>query len=55
MDYLPKPGQARGVQIDRRGDRIGTRYPVILGLVGEARPLCGSLTGWSTGTTMTPS
>lgn len=38
VDYLPRPGQAKGVQIDRRGDRIGTRYPVILGLVGEAKP-----------------
>jgi pyruvate dehydrogenase (quinone) len=38
VDYLPRPGQAKGVQIDRRGDRIGTRYPVILGLVGDAKP-----------------
>lgn len=37
MDYLPKPGQAKGVQIDRRGDRIGTRYPVILGLIGDSK------------------
>jgi pyruvate dehydrogenase (quinone) len=37
MDYLPKPGQAKGIQIDRRGDRIGIRYPVIIGLVGDAK------------------
>jgi pyruvate dehydrogenase (quinone) len=37
FDYLPKPGQARGIQIDIKGDRIGTRYPVDIGLVGDAR------------------
>ena len=36
-DYLPKPGQARGVQIDIKGDRIGTRYPVEVGLTGDSR------------------
>lgn len=36
IEYYPKPGQARGVQIDRNGQRIGLRYPVEVGLVGEA-------------------
>ncbi|WP_019401905.1 thiamine pyrophosphate-dependent enzyme [Chelatococcus sp. GW1] len=36
IEYYPKPGQARGVQIDRDGQRIGLRYPVEAGLVGEA-------------------
>jgi len=36
-DYLPKPGQARGVQIDIKGERIGIRYPVTLGLTGDAK------------------
>lgn len=37
MDYLPRPGQARGVQIDVNPVRIGIRYPVEAGLVGHAR------------------
>jgi pyruvate dehydrogenase (quinone)/pyruvate oxidase len=37
IEYLPKPGQARGVQIDDKPDRIGLRYPVEVGLVGDAR------------------
>jgi pyruvate dehydrogenase (quinone) len=36
IEYYPKPGQARGVQIDRDGQRIGLRYPVEAGLVGDA-------------------
>ncbi len=36
IEYYPKPGQARGVQIDRDGQRIGLRYPVETGLVGDA-------------------
>ena len=35
--FLPKPGQAQGVQIDIRSDRIGTRYPVSTGLVGDSK------------------
>jgi pyruvate dehydrogenase (quinone) len=37
VEYYPKPGQARGVQIDRDGQRIGLRYPVEAGLVGDCR------------------
>ena len=36
IEYYPKPGQARGVQIDRDGQRIGLRFPVEVGLVGDA-------------------
>src|SRR5690606_36257990 len=36
VEYYPKPGQARGVQIDRDGQRIGLRFPVDAGLVGDA-------------------
>jgi thiamine pyrophosphate-dependent acetolactate synthase large subunit-like protein len=35
-EFWPKPGQARGVQIDLNADRIGLRYPVEVGLVGNA-------------------
>jgi thiamine pyrophosphate-dependent acetolactate synthase large subunit-like protein len=37
IEYYPKPGQARGVQIDRDPQRIGLRFPVEVGLVGDAR------------------
>jgi pyruvate dehydrogenase (quinone) len=36
IEYYPKPGQAQAVQIDRDGQRIGLRYPVDTGLVGDA-------------------
>jgi pyruvate dehydrogenase (quinone)/pyruvate oxidase len=36
IDYLPKPGQARGIQIDIKPERIGLRYPVEVGLVGDS-------------------
>lgn len=35
IEYYPKPGQARGVQIDIDPTRIGLRYPVEAGLVGD--------------------
>jgi pyruvate dehydrogenase (quinone) len=37
IEFLPKPGQAVGVQIDDKPERIGLRYPVQLGLVGDAQ------------------
>jgi pyruvate dehydrogenase (quinone)/pyruvate oxidase len=37
IEFLPKPGKARGVQIDADGRRIGLRYPVEVGLVGDCR------------------
>ena len=37
VEYYPKPRQARGVQIDRDPSRIGLRFPVEAGLVGDAR------------------
>ncbi|HEX6776868.1 MAG TPA: thiamine pyrophosphate-dependent enzyme [Ktedonobacterales bacterium] len=41
--YLPKPDQARGVQIDIDHTRIGLRYPVEVGLVGDAQPTLQAL------------
>lgn len=35
--YLPKPEGVRGVQIDLKPERIGLRFPVEVGLVGDAR------------------
>jgi pyruvate dehydrogenase (quinone)/pyruvate oxidase len=37
IEFLPKPGQAKAVQIDDRPERIGLRYPVDIGLAGDAR------------------
>jgi pyruvate dehydrogenase (quinone) len=37
IDYLPKPGQAKGIQIDIIPEKIGLRYPVDIGLVGDAK------------------
>jgi pyruvate dehydrogenase (quinone) len=36
-EYYPRPGQARGVQIDLKPDRIGLRYPVEVGLVADVK------------------
>lgn len=35
--YLPKPDQARGVQIDIDQTRLGLRYPVEVGLTGDSQ------------------
>ncbi len=37
VEYYPKPGQARCVQIDRDPQRIGLRVAADVGLVGDAR------------------
>ena len=37
VEFLPKPDQARGVQIDLNPIRIGLRYPVETGMVGDSR------------------
>jgi pyruvate dehydrogenase (quinone) len=36
IEFYPKPGQARAVQIDLDAPRIGLRYPVEVGLVGDS-------------------
>jgi pyruvate dehydrogenase (quinone) len=43
VEYYPKPGQARAVQIDRDGQRIGLRHPVEAGLVGDAKETLAAL------------
>lgn len=37
IEFMPKPGQARAVQIDLDPTRIGLRYPVEVGLIGDSR------------------
>jgi pyruvate dehydrogenase (quinone) len=43
IDYLPKPGQAVGIQIDIKPERIGLRYPVQVGLIGDSKLVLLSL------------
>jgi thiamine pyrophosphate-dependent acetolactate synthase large subunit-like protein len=42
-DFWPEPGQAVAVQIDDRAERIGLRYPVEVGLVGDAKATLAEL------------
>ena len=37
IEFYPKPGDARAVQIDLDATRIGLRYPVEVGLAGDSR------------------
>jgi pyruvate dehydrogenase (quinone)/pyruvate oxidase len=37
LEYLPKPGDAKGIQIELDPKRIGLRFPVEVGLVGDSR------------------
>jgi len=43
IEYLPKPGHAKAVQIDIDPMRIGLRYPVEVGLVGDVKATLQSL------------
>ena len=43
IEFLPKPGQARGVQIELDPKRIGLRYPVEVGLVGDSKTVLHQL------------
>jgi pyruvate dehydrogenase (quinone)/pyruvate oxidase len=37
LEFMPKPGQAKAVQIDIDPKRISLRYPVDVGLVGDSK------------------
>ena len=37
IEFMPKPGDARCVQIDSNAQRIGLRYPAEVGLVGDSK------------------
>jgi pyruvate dehydrogenase (quinone)/pyruvate oxidase len=43
LEFYPKPDQARAVQIDTDPTRIGLRYPVEVGLVGDSRAILAAL------------
>ncbi|HEV7253456.1 MAG TPA: thiamine pyrophosphate-requiring protein [Mesorhizobium sp.] len=42
-EFLPKPGQARGVQIDRQAGMLGLRYPNEVNLLGDSRATLAAL------------
>jgi pyruvate dehydrogenase (quinone) len=37
VDFYPPQGKARAIQVDVKGERIGMRYPVDVGLAGDVR------------------
>ncbi len=43
LEFYPKPGKARCVQIDIDASRIGLRYPVDVGLTGDCRSVITAL------------
>jgi thiamine pyrophosphate-dependent acetolactate synthase large subunit-like protein len=43
IEHYPNPGSAGGVQIDKDSPRIGLRYPVECGLLGDAAPTLRAL------------
>jgi pyruvate dehydrogenase (quinone) len=43
IEFLPKPGQARAVQIELDPARVGLRYPTEVGLVGDSRRALAAL------------
>jgi pyruvate dehydrogenase (quinone) len=43
MEFMPKPGQARAVQIDVDPVRIGLRYPIEIGMVGDSKRILQAL------------
>lgn len=43
MEFLPKPGKAKCVQIDFDPARIGLRHPVDVGLVGDTKGVLAAL------------
>lgn len=43
IEFMPKPGQARAVQIELDPMRLGLRYPVEVGLVGDSQATLGAL------------
>ena len=43
MEFLPEHDQAKGIQIDDKADRLGLRYPIDIGLLGDAKPTVAAL------------
>lgn len=43
MEFFPKPGDAKCVQIELDPTRVGLRYPVDVGLLGDAKTILAAL------------
>src|SRR5919106_965093 len=43
IEFLPKPGHARAVQIELDPSRLGLRYPVEVGLIGDSQRTLAAL------------
>ena len=43
IEFYPRPGEARGVQIELDPKRVGLRFPVEAGLVGDSRRVLAEL------------
>ena len=43
IEFLPKPGQARGVQIDVKPKSLGLRYPIEFGVAGDSKTVLQAL------------
>jgi pyruvate dehydrogenase (quinone) len=46
MDFYPRPGQAKCVQIELDPTRVGLRYPVDVALIGDAKAILRALVPW---------
>ena len=42
-EFLPKPGEARGVQIDIKGENLSLRYPMEVNMVGDSAATLAAL------------
>jgi len=43
LEFYPKPGEARTVQVDIDPARVGLRHPADVGLIGDCRSVLGAL------------
>ncbi|HET7317082.1 MAG TPA: thiamine pyrophosphate-dependent enzyme [Sphingomicrobium sp.] len=43
IEFYPEPGKAKAVQVELDPKRVGLRYPVDVGLVGDSRRVLGEL------------
>lgn len=43
IEFMPKPGQARGVQIDINPVRLSLRYPMEVGMIGDSKTVLQKL------------
>ncbi|MFL5785271.1 MAG: thiamine pyrophosphate-dependent enzyme [Bacteriovoracaceae bacterium] len=43
VEFYPQPGQAKAIQIDIDGSRIGLRYPIDVALAGDSKLILSSL------------